>query len=454
MSVSDPLLKELRDHIIELRRHNLAVEIDDSNQLLLPFCVTLEGIFRKGLKTQVPTALGCIKKDYWNVFHCLLLQKDRLRLPFKVATAIQSVSEFKKVQTSVGRGRLLIRVLLKRQVMSVAVASCLSAKKLLEATYDPLFSILGNEILAEIFLSLLHAVDQVRFCPVLRNASFLDATWQLGVYKQHELVPCTSLGISIRFVAGHAVVVRVAEGSVAAEDDKVRVGDVVDELFGESLRYKSRRFAASLLDHFEGLPVYLAVIRRCYSDGAPYPPVEELFAATLPKVNLDTTSHTTRTSSLFPEVSQPMGIPVNPPQNGCGYSAIYLGETCMGKRGGVLQVERGIGDVVSRTTQEVLWVSSLASTTKWNAILEVEDCYVRAFHQNTKQEILWKHYTEVASCGKRMDMPCVLAIIAGETTCTVAENFICYVFQVQDENICQMVLSSIAQGFQRTSWSV
>ncbi|KAM7296099.1 uncharacterized protein ISCGN_021295 [Ixodes scapularis] len=49
MSVSDPLLKELKAHIFDLRRHSLALPVDDANGLLEPFCVTLEKIFRKGL---------------------------------------------------------------------------------------------------------------------------------------------------------------------------------------------------------------------------------------------------------------------------------------------------------------------------------------------------------------------------------------------------------------------
>lgn len=56
-------------------------------------------------------------------------------------------------------------------------------------------SIIGNEILGEIFLSLLYQCSHISFDLKLENASFLDETWQLPIYQQHELVPCMDLGV-------------------------------------------------------------------------------------------------------------------------------------------------------------------------------------------------------------------------------------------------------------------
>lgn len=56
-------------------------------------------------------------------------------------------------------------------------------------------SIIGNEILGEIFLSLLYQCSHIDFDPKLENASFLDETWQLPIYQEYELVPCMDLGV-------------------------------------------------------------------------------------------------------------------------------------------------------------------------------------------------------------------------------------------------------------------
>lgn len=56
-------------------------------------------------------------------------------------------------------------------------------------------SIIGDEILGEIFLSLLYQCSHINFELQLDNASFLDDTWQLPGYHEYELVPCMDLGV-------------------------------------------------------------------------------------------------------------------------------------------------------------------------------------------------------------------------------------------------------------------
>lgn len=456
MSVSDPLLKELKAHIFDLRRHSLAVAVDDTNGLLLPFCVTLEKILRKGLIAQIPTALGCIRRDYWDCFFSLFHIKEKAGLPFKISMAIETVSEFKKVRTSQGRGRLLLRVLLRKKLTRTAVEQLLKCRCLLKGVYSPSDSILGNEILAEILLSLLYEVDKVTFTFRLRNASFLDTTWQLGVYKAFEFVPCTDMGLSVGFASGHAVVTHVQEGSVAAEDDQVQVGDVLDELYGEAMNGRRRGTISALLSHFEGLPVYASFVKSCLPDRSPYPPVADLLRS-LGMAHVYE-KHSKELSPLSGSPAPPMSVPslilgdltelpVNTPQESSGYPAIYLGKSYVGNEGHVLQIEQSIGEVANRTEQQHPFI-------RRKVIIDIDDCYVKVLSRFTKEVLLTKHYTEIASCGKRNDMPCVFAIVAGETTCTVAKHFNSYVFQVQDVQICQGILTSIAHGFNRTSWSV
>lgn len=58
-------------------------------------------------------------------------------------------------------------------------------------------SILGDDILGEIFLSVLLQSSKLNFKLNLRNSSFLDESWQLPECVALELVPCRRLGISV-----------------------------------------------------------------------------------------------------------------------------------------------------------------------------------------------------------------------------------------------------------------
>lgn len=62
--------------------------------------------------------------------------------------------------------------------------------------YD-LKSILGDDILREILLSVLLQCSKLNFKLNLRNATFLDDTWQMPKCMALQLVPCKNLGISV-----------------------------------------------------------------------------------------------------------------------------------------------------------------------------------------------------------------------------------------------------------------
>ena len=64
----------------------------------------------------------------------------------------------------------------------------------------------------------------------LDNTSWLDVTWQLPPVVRHEFVPASDLGVAVVLVSGWPVVTSVLETSVAAEDDKVEVGDIVTHI--------------------------------------------------------------------------------------------------------------------------------------------------------------------------------------------------------------------------------
>ncbi|GBN25884.1 hypothetical protein AVEN_112605-1 [Araneus ventricosus] len=116
MSVSHPLLKQLKGHVYELRK-DAQTEVRDHHPTMLPLCHTLEEIFQAGLKTKLNTPFGLMRKDYWFWVQFLYEQRDKYRMPFALVEAIESVQNSKKVHTNLGRGRLFIRTALVKKVL-------------------------------------------------------------------------------------------------------------------------------------------------------------------------------------------------------------------------------------------------------------------------------------------------------------------------------------------------
>jgi hypothetical protein len=131
---------------------------------------------------------------------------------------VKAVKDCRKVTTAQGRGRLFLRLSLQRKTFSIPVELLAHNPVLSASCYDPTNSIIGDEILREIFLSLLYEVTCIRFRLSTRCMAFLDESWHIPVYKELELVPCTDLGIEVHHMNGRVVVTSLDEASVASED--------------------------------------------------------------------------------------------------------------------------------------------------------------------------------------------------------------------------------------------
>ncbi|XP_060570178.1 uncharacterized protein LOC132728549 isoform X2 [Ruditapes philippinarum] len=233
MSVSDPLLKKLKDFVLALRSKD--EEVKDSNKLLCPLCENLEHIFFKGLRASV-SWLGSSKTEYWTWISKFPVLSEQYRVNPLLCMSVTAVKKCEKTKRDQGKGRNFIRIALVRKLLVIVITFMKNNPRFTQLYYEEEDSIIGNEILSEIFLSLLHELQQVTFSLQLKNASFLDICWELPVYKQYELVPSEDLGLDIRTVKGYPIVTQVDPNSVAGEDDKVCVGDVLDEMCGQSLR--------------------------------------------------------------------------------------------------------------------------------------------------------------------------------------------------------------------------
>ncbi|KAK8402721.1 hypothetical protein O3P69_000814 [Scylla paramamosain] len=431
MSISDPLIKELKGYILEATKTGLSEPVMDTQTFLLPLCEVLETIFRKGLNHTVHSAFGLTRRDYWSWVEKTTQMCAGLDNSYK--HIVEAVANNMSVSTPQGRGRLFIRHALKNKCLHVPVETIVRMK-CNSGIYEE-DSIIGNEILGEIFLSLLYQCSHISFDLQLENASFLDETWQLPIYQEHELVPCMDLGVYLGHVSGRAVVVKVEEGSVAAEDNKIEIGDVIDEAFGTCIHGWRRGRVSALLRQNRGLPVSLKVIKGHYSNGTVFPGVVPLLRRL--HLDIDTLEEKFRETAL--NESQETSLISNQLE---GHVVQYYGSISVGVSGDVTHIEHAVSAVLSQNREPV------------TVTLVTGEIGVQALLKSNRKMLLSHSYTEISSCGRRNDLLEYFAYIAGDTSCTISLHFTCYVFRARTVEQSKEILLTLADGFHRTHWAV
>ncbi|XP_059165364.1 uncharacterized protein LOC131947964 [Physella acuta] len=440
MSVSHPLLKILKATLLEL--HNEGGKIYDTNLKLFPFCKALEDIFRLGLNTN--HGHWFTKSDFWT-----LVYKYGERAGPGLYHLIKTVKDNQKTTTEQGKGRLFIRACLMKKYLVTLLTKLREDKSFLEIWYDR-SSIINNDILSEIFLSLLAETQNIPFSLYLKNSAFLDDTWEMSEYRDFEFVPCDVLGVHLHYINTHLVVTDIDPESVAAEDGKVCIGDVMDELYTESLRGARRGKVRDLFQMYKGMPVYVSFIKARLPHGEIYRPISALLRQIdidLAQVGLtrDKTvnmaaSYKKPAHALLPEEEEDE-IPVHGPDGKSEYTVVFRGVCPLGEDGRVDRIHEAVENVLQSSGQrkEVVKIQTTETGVE-----------VRRLSDN---ELILNHsYTEVSACGRRTDMLLYFGYIAGETTCNMAKDFKCYVFESDDQFEAKTILCSIAQGFERTHW--
>uniref|UniRef100_A0A914WLI1 Uncharacterized protein n=1 Tax=Plectus sambesii TaxID=2011161 RepID=A0A914WLI1_9BILA len=415
MSVSHPFLKQLKFHVLELCQHD--GEIGDSNPKLQPFCKALEDILCDGLKGSGST------------------------------------------KTDVGQGRLVIRCCLNRGLLSKCVR-LLRADRSLLLTYYEEDSIIGDEIMSELFVSLLIPLEtSAKFILNLRACSFLDETWELPCMRRYELVPCEKIGLNILAVLGRLIVTEVESGSVADEDMKIEPGDILDDLFGESLREATVGKTVRLLNDFKGAPIYLSVVKCLYPNGSfyrasfPYLDAAELDKSTILAWREKRQQEIRGLNKEFCFEPESQGendvteaVEENSEQTQSGlYKCKVLGYVNVGSVGTVEYIESGVNSVVQNCPEHE----------KQDVLVELGETDVTIYNAKDPDVILLQHsYPEISSCGRRTDYPLNFSYIAGNTSCNYARTFFCYVFEAKSGEQAKTILKTIADGFDRTHWAV
>ncbi|GFS57972.1 RUN domain-containing protein [Trichonephila inaurata madagascariensis] len=397
MSVSHPLLKKLKGHIYDLRKDG-ETEIRDHHAAMLHLCHTLEEIFQTGLKTKLNTPFGLMKKDYWFWIQFLYEQREKYRLPFALVDAIESVQNSKKVFTNLGRSRLFIRTALSKKVLQTIVKLLLIDELFLFSAYDPKSSILGDDIMCEIFLSLLHELNKVDF----------------------------KLELKVRlYIRGRIVVVKVDEGSVAAEENQIEPGDVLDELYGKSLYRCSRGLISALANKYRGLPIYLSVVKGFYA-GSIYSPLKPIFEKL--HIRKNTVGKNVKKESDF--------IQEFSPDSGSGslkFNLVLLGRFQVHSDEKAECIDKAISKALDLNME-------LKEVTMY-----VTEREIKIFNEEESEVLVHKHFSEISACGRKK-----IQIL----TCTIAEEFQCLVLRAKSPSAIATILELIAHGFVKTHWEV
>ena len=158
----------------------------------------------------------------------------------------ETVARDRDVRTDVGRGRLLFKHLLDCGLVSRVLA-------------------MAVEEVREEVTRLAGLLDTNTWQQLsLQSSVWLDHTWDLPNQEVLEFVPSLDLGVHVILVQGWSVVTLVQPGSVAAEDDKVEVGDVVTHINQESVVGASNTDKLlGLISKAKGKPILLTVT-KCF----------------------------------------------------------------------------------------------------------------------------------------------------------------------------------------------
>ncbi|KRZ37192.1 Tectonic-2 [Trichinella pseudospiralis] len=398
MSVTHPALKKLKDFIRSF--YEFPDAITDKHAELKPFCIAVENILYFGT---------CYKREktsdiLWNCLSTLDIYYKRHEIPAAVENCVKYVLRRTNVVSGIGRLRLVIRYGLQYKILH-SIFSILLRKPLLMNTIYDNCSVMGDDILAEILVSTLEVLKNCRFELLLRNSAFLDKDWVLPEYRIYEFVPCDKVGLDIKLIKGYALVLDVEAGSVADED--IEPGDIIDEIYGQCTFNLSKGKIIQILDEYKRTPVYMNVVKCLDSNDEIFEPLQFILenANLNPNVLLSRRLERLEEATMENNTKNNLSQEQENDQTVHRFIASYCG-CCKVADGTVSeQIGNGIHDVSAKCQQ----VKSI--------ILEINVTKAVSSLCDTG-EILFEHtFTEIVSCGQRVDHPKLFAYVVGLPAC-------------------------------------
>ncbi|CAH1135690.1 unnamed protein product [Ceutorhynchus assimilis] len=436
MSVSDPLVKDLKGCVQQfINLINTSTPITDNNFYFVLFTQTLEKIFNKGLIRQQNTKFFERTIDPYSWMSSIASECS-----FAYTNCVDQVNGRLDLATNEGKLRLLIKYCLMKKCSHFPVEALVKSQHA-QVFYAP-SAILGDEILTEIFLSVLRQVANINFSLDLKNSSFLDLSWYIPDVVCTELVPCKTLGIAVSFAGNKAVIVNIQPASVAAEHGNIKIGDILDELNNTHINNSTRGRLKFIMKGNKLKPIKVRIAKAYSKDsGELYGPIKNI----LKDLKLDLDKIKKQYEENANEICHPQKS-----KSVYGYAVKHVGNVDVGEFGSVKQVQKALKTIMDthcQTPETVKRVDKMVT-------LEIGEIGLKIKEKDTGNLLLDHPYMKISSCGTIPVLSRVFAYCAGEETCDIANNFTCYVFEAISFDDADLILQSIGQGFHRTHYAV
>ncbi|CAI8039463.1 Peptidyl-tRNA hydrolase ICT1, mitochondrial [Geodia barretti] len=244
--------------------------IQDGTLHLIPFCETLELVFRHGLK-QPNSWFGLNKQDYWSWIEPLQDYYFNEKQNPLLRDAVQEVCASPHLRTLQGKGRCFLRIALCKKLISVPFQHLVKNSRLTSYWYQD-SSIVASPTLRETLMSILFGATELDFQLQLESAAFLDETWVIPVFIPHKLPPIKTLDIRVGYCTGRAIVVEIEKGCLA-EKAGVEPGDCLVELCGEPVYHVQHQKLRHLLVAKPVDTTDLVIVKNLLPDGCPFYPI-------------------------------------------------------------------------------------------------------------------------------------------------------------------------------------
>ncbi|VDM18232.1 unnamed protein product [Hydatigera taeniaeformis] len=445
-------------------------ELNDNSPDLVPLFKAIEKVFEHGLK-EFPSLFGESKQYCWDVFEKLTKYNKEFDfdIPYSLSAALDKANECKRVRTAIGKGRLFLRILAKNGSLGDLVLLLKENKPFLLQFYERSKAVLTNDVQCQIFYSFVADFTRIKFDLNIDGADFLDVSWEIPMYMTKDFVPCSHLGIRVRFLDSYYVVTELEKEFYENEGGFFEPGDVITSLAGNVLRGKvvdlQKIFARECrtLLRFE-----LAKART--SDGTYFKPILNILKKRGYEniLNLDESSHTNAKLPTWPETESLdlstcyaiLGEGVvdgaeeaSPSASKIIHSVRYVGSIDVGSRGDMSHIPEAIDIVLAKNPSPSHYMPVRVRLGE----LEVSTWPViwNANENDIPLNPFLKHaYPSISAVGHRKQAARYFGYIAGNSSCAVATTFTAYVFLCVNKAEASRIVRGISNGFKRTNWAM